>query len=227
MPDPTPPVEPQDPAPPSPPSGTPQPPEPTPEPPTPEPPNSQDTIEPDPDPEPVEPLTLESLTLPEGMSGEDPMVGKFLELINSEDPKEQANGLLTLYNEALEVNAKAWLDLNASWQEELRADAEVGGDKLDPALGKVSGVINEYAKEAAEKANPTGGDEAKAAAAKEIGEALRTALDLTGAGNNPAITKFLIWTSSQLGEGAPLSGGSTSGGELTRAQKLFGNQAAA
>jgi hypothetical protein len=118
-----------------------------------------------------------------------------------------ANGLLSLQKEMAESQMQEWLATNGKWQEEVRADPVFGGAKLDENLGKVSTLINEFA---AKNGGP------------EIGQSVREAMDLTGAGNHPAIVKFLIWTCSQLSEGTSLGGGSTAGGEVSRAQKLFG-----
>jgi hypothetical protein len=106
----------------------------------------------------------------------------------------------------MEAQVQQWMATNQKWIDEVTKDPVYGGDKLDENLSKVSTLINEFAAK-------NGGD--------QVGQAVREAMDLTGAGNNPAIVKFLIWTCSQLSEGRPLGGGSANV-EVSRAQKLYG-----
>lgn len=154
----------------------------------------------------TEPVTLDSLTVPEGFDKNDPAAKEFLDIINSGE-KDSPQKLIDLYVKLQEQNQQFWLDTNAKWQEELRADPKYGGDKLDPGLANVSKLISEFSA-------GHGG--------KDVEQALRGAFDETGAGNHPHIVKFLIWTANQLSEGAPLSGRPAGGAEVSRAQKLFG-----
>ena len=87
-------------------------------------------------------------------------------------------------------------------------DPMAGGDKLDPALNKIDELILDYASTHKEDA-------------QKVEDDLRAAFDMTGGGNNPPIVRFLSWIASQVGEGAPLSGG-PAGGELSRAERMFG-----
>lgn len=156
-----------------------------------------------------EPITFESLgkEITEGLDLDNPLANKFLELVNGAETKaDLAKGLLDVQKQLSEMNLQRWLDTNREWREAVEKDPVYGGDKLDENLGKVSVLINEFAAK-------NGGD--------KIGEEVRQAMDITGAGNNPAIVKFLIWTCSRLSEGAPLSG-TPAGGEVSRAQKLYG-----
>lgn len=155
------------------------------------------------------PLTLEALTLPESFDKTDPLAGEFLTVLNEAGlaSPEVANKLVALQEKVFESQVNQWLATNKEWMEAVEKDPVYGGDKLDENLGKVSTLINEFAAK-------NGGD--------KVGQDVREAMDLTGAGNHPAIVKFLIWTCSQLSEGRPLSGGSA-GTEVSRAQKLFGS----
>ena len=171
--------------------------------------SAQDSSDGKPQGEPAGALQLSDLDLPEGFDPEDALAGEFVDLLNKTDPtdkKGMADAILGLYEKVSEQNMKRWFEVQQDWRTEIENDPQYGGDKLQPALGNVSKLINQFA-------SAHGGD--------EVGNALRTAFDNTGAGNNPHIVKFLIWTSQQLSEGRPLSG-APAGGEVSRAQKLFG-----
>jgi len=163
-----------------------------------------------------EPVTaddiLENAVLPEGYEflKDDPLMQEFVSLLNDEEGTVADLGgkLAGLYAKAMEANQQTWLDTQAEWVDELRNDPNIGGDKLDPALGKIDVLIRDYASSLGEKA-------------ATADESLRAQLSLTGAGNNPEIIRFLHWISLQHGEGAPLGGGSV-GGERSRADILFG-----
>ena len=136
-------------------------------------------------------------------------MGDFVKVLNETDPNDKASlgkSLLELHEKVSEANLQHWYDLQSQWRQEIESDPQYGGEKLAPALGNVAKLINDFAAD-------HGGE--------EMANQLRLQFDQTGAGNNPAIVKFLIWTASQLSEGRPLSG-SPAGGEVSRAQKLFG-----
>jgi len=122
------------------------------------------------------PLTAEELGL-------DETGAPFLELANEAKlPKELAVKFLEKHNsvvqEVSEAALKTWRDTNAKWVEQVNADPEIGGTKLQAeVLPAVSRAIDKL-----------GGDE------------LRAALDLTGAGNNPAIIRALYRASQFLVE---------------------------
>lgn len=64
-----------------------------------------------------------------------------------------------------------------AWQDAIKSDPEIGGDKLAPSLAQAAKVIDRY-----------GGAE------------LREALNLTRAGNNPAIVKAFIAIGKAMGD---------------------------
>lgn len=217
---------------PNPPNPTPNP-EPSPETqPQPQPkPNPTPTTEPQPKPQlepqsesqPPEAFTLESLgdNLSENFDAENPLIPEFVDLINNADmtPQQRGEAMFGLYGKVLEQveahDTKAWLDLNDQWQQDLVK--QFGGEAgLDQQLAKVSKLIDAYAADRLAKTQVPAGT-----TAPDFAREVRDASNLTGTGNNPAIVNMLIWAADRLSEGAPLSG-SPSGGEQTRAQKLFG-----
>lgn len=66
----------------------------------------------------------------------------------------------------------------AAWRDAVLADPDIGGDKLGPALGQAARAIEQFG-----------------------GKDLRDALDMTRAGNNPAIVKAFIAIGKAMGDG--------------------------
>lgn len=137
----------------------------------------------------AEPLTKEALTIPEGFQADDASVGKFLEIANELGlSKEGASKLVGLQAElakqASEAGSKLWEETQTQWQDQVRADPEIGGTKLQENLGIIAKLLDSH-----------GNAE------------VRQAFDITGAGNNPAVIKFLIKVGKELGEGKPVLGG--------------------
>src|SRR6516162_4719376 len=72
--------------------------------------------------------------------------------------------------------------MRKSWVEEINKDADIGGSKLNGAMAAISKLIGS-----------TG----------EVGEAFKDAMDYTGAGDHPAVAKFLYALAKKLTEGGP------------------------
>lgn len=152
--------------------------------------------EPAPAVEPLAPLSFENIKLPEGLTIPDEDRTAVLDIMN-DDKLSGADRLQRLVDfqgqvmqRAAEANFKAWTDLQSQWQDAVRADPEIGGDKLQPALGEISKLVDKY-----------GSPE------------LREAMDTTGAGNHPAIVKFLSKVAKDLSEGGPVLGAPSSAKE--------------
>lgn len=165
----------------------------------------------------VEPLTLETLKFPEQViPGDDPVKDEFLSIVNDDklDSKGRAQALLDLYGKALtkasETGSQAWNDLQAKWEVDAKADPVIGGANLDPALANISKLIDQYSTGPDGKADPA------------FASQFRDALDLTGAGNNPAVIRFLSTVAKALvKEGTPVQPGSPGNSERTAAQILY------
>ena len=152
-----------------------------------------------------EPLTLESLTIPEGFEVQPEMSEKFLGILNDNNLSvgDRANALLALHGETLtaasEANSKAWEDMQTEWKNEAKADTEIGGDKLQPALTNIGKVLDEFG-------------------SKE----LRDVFGLTGAGNNVHMIKFLNKIADVLTEGKFFKAGTPSGNDPNAAaERMF------
>jgi hypothetical protein len=144
--------------------------------------------------------------LPEGFEADPATMTDFLGLMNDAalKPAERAQKLVDLQSKFAQAQAEkaveTWNGLQTQWQEEAKADPEVGGDKLEANLGKISTLINVH-----------GTPE------------LREVMTQTGAGNNVHVIKFLTKIATAMGESLPAPATVPTGGEKTMAQKLFPN----
>lgn len=188
---------------------TPTPPSPTP--PNPDPSGEQKPLiggEPKPEePPPTEefvPLTAADITLPEGMEVNETLRDEALAIVNNRElsPKEQLQGLIDLQGrlakDAADTLSKTWEDTQKAWQDEVKADPTIGGDKLQTSLAAVNKLVAEY-----------GNDK------------LVEAFALTGAGNNPHVIRFLHTIAGKLLEGGVVSAMSPVSQESDAASRLF------
>ena len=172
----------------------------------------------DPDPTPEGEFAFDQIEVPEILDVDNELGQEFLGIMNNKelDRAGTAKAFLDLYAKGVEAlldeRSTTWVETNAEWKKAFKADPHYGAQHADENLGKVAKAINDFA--AAEKERL--GDDAP-----DVGKALRESLSLTGAGNHPETLKFLIWLSDQSGEGTPLRG-QPSGGEQSRADKMFG-----
>ena len=150
--------------------------------------------------EPVpEAFDPEAVTLPEGMTKDDALFGEFVELAKTHKlngPMAEALlGLGAKQAAALAERQQAvWNKQIEEWQAEVRADKEIGGDKLQ-------GVLQTFSKAASDLTLSDPG--------------FREALAFTGAGNHPAIVRTLAKWAAALSEGGPVRGGPTAGNGRT------------
>ena len=142
-----------------------------------------------------EPFDAEKITVPEGMSKDDALWSDFTNLATEHKlTGPVAQGLIDLAAKQVQAASQklqaSWDKQNADWQAEIRADKEIGGDKLNGTLQTFSKVAS----------NPELSD-----------PKFREALAITGAGNNPAIVRTLTRWAKALSEGGPVQGGPTTG----------------
>lgn len=155
------------------------------------------------EPPAYEPLTPEALTFPEGAVVDEGLRSEFLTVLNNQDltPAERAQELVNLHlkttQQASDQSSAAWDTVQTQWQEQTRADPEIGGDKLEGVLNVVSKAVDKF-----------GSPE------------LRDVMTLTGAGNHPTIIKFIYEMAKNFEEGGPVSGAAASGGQ-TLADKMY------
>lgn len=158
--------------------------------------------------EPVAPLTLEDITLPEGLSLEGEDATKFLDLLNSEvGAQDRANALVAFHAEMVEKQVQAtveeytrqWTELEEKWKGEVQQ--AYPGDKLAEAQTGIAKILDRYG-------------------SKEVREAFAA----TGAGNNPHIFAFLHKMATDLVEKPPVQGSAPAAQPLDRAQRMFKSQ---
>lgn len=116
--------------------------------------------------------------------------------------KDRTQALTSLYEKAAlaasEASSKQWSDTQTAWQNEVKADPEIGGDKLPATLSAVNKLVTEY-----------GSDK------------LPEVFALTGAGNHPEMIKFLNKIANVLTEGRPIQATAPVNSESTAAERLF------
>lgn len=134
------------------------------------------------------PLTREDFKL-EGEVADD-ILSEFLTTANElKLPKETAEKLVALNQRLTTAGAERiaaqWLQTQSEWQQATRTEF---GERLDTSLANVKQLINEYG-------------------SKEVFEVM----DLTGAGNHPAIIKLLSAVADKLvKEAGPIQGAPSS-----------------
>lgn len=196
---------------------------PTPAPPEPENPNPNPTPTPEPgapaepkplvegEPKPEEststeftPLTAEDITIPEGLEVNETLRDEALAIVNNRElsPKEQLQGLIDLQGklakEASEAISETWVKTQEAWQNEVKSDPTIGGDKLQSTLNAVNKLVSEYG-------------------SPELIEVFAT----TGAGNNVHVIKFLNSVAGKLLEGGPVIPTAPTSQETSAAERLF------
>ena len=150
------------------------------------------------------PLTAADITIPEGLQIADERRDQALAIINDRDlsPKDQLQKLVDLQaevaKEASEAISETWTQTQQAWQDEVKADPVIGGDKLPTTLAAVNKLVTEY------------GD-----------EKLVEAFAITGAGNNVHVIKFLNSVAGKLLEGGPVTAAAPTNASETAAERLF------
>ena len=135
---------------------------------------------------------LETLKLPDTIAKDDPLLTAFLAGaakggMDGESVQAVVDEMAPQIRTALAAPYEAWKTLQETWQNEVKTDPELGGDKT---LGVISTVNRALAL--------VGGTDLAA---------IKAALDVTGAGNNPAIIRAMYRLSKGLVEAAgPVTG---------------------
>jgi len=142
-------------------------------------------------PKPDEPITYEAFKTPEGLALDEAKVAEFSKLAaEAKMPQEVAQKFVDLYTAELkqltEAPMRAWTALQNKWQEEVRNDPVIGGANLDKNLAATKAGLSNLL-----------GEEAKA---------FFDALNITGAGNNPAILRGLMKAAAPHAPASPVAG---------------------
>lgn len=156
--------------------------------------------------------TSESFELPEGFELAEERMTSVVEFTNKHQlSPEMVNEFMQLQAAWTAEDAKAasdaqhdaWSETQDKWVAEVKADEIVGGENLEGNLSKISDLIETFT------ANKEGEPD------KAASDALRDAFNLTGAGNHPAMVRFLtaIANATLVKEGEPHPGGDTPAGK--------------
>ena len=153
------------------------------------------------------PVEAKDLQFPEGFQADEKLVPDFLAITNKHSLSAEAvNELVALQaratKEASEAGSKLWSDTTEQWKKEVQDDPKIGGQALEGNLRNISKLLDAYGEDAAK---------------------VREAFDVTGAGNHPAIVRFMVWAASQLNEGTSVSGSPGAVSGMTLADKMFSN----
>lgn len=158
-------------------------------------------------------LDVAKITLPEGFKRDDALFKEFSDVMGNKElaPQERGQKLVDLYTNAVQsavkqvgdANTKAWDDVKTAWETEIRNDEKVGKDNLKPNLAKIDSVL-------------------KARLGEADAKAFKAALDVTGAGSNPAVYRGMVKLAELLGEGTHVPG-NPGGGKQDVASMFFPN----
>lgn len=151
------------------------------------------------------PFKADEIKLAEGFEVDEATTKSFVDVVNKFGlPRDAVAELVTLQSNAMkaasEKGSALWTKMQEDWQKEIQADPDIGGEKLKENLGAVAKVLDKYG-------TPD----------------LRAAFDLTGAGNNPHVIRFMAKIAKELNEPGPTTGVPASGAK-DPAATLFPNQ---
>lgn len=153
---------------------------------------------------PIDPASYE-VTLPEGITRDDPLVTAFLE--GAAGAKLDAKAVQAVLDtaapkviEAMAAPYRAWETLNNEWMAAIKADPDVGGANLTPSVNRVAAFLDRHG-------------------SPEVLQALKT----TGAINNPAVFKLMnkIATAYEEGGATPAGNSAPQPTGLTAAQRMY------
>ncbi|CNK23338.1 Uncharacterised protein [Yersinia frederiksenii] len=118
--------------------------------------------------------------------------------------QEQAQKLVDIYGKDIvpklqQKQAEAWQQQTEQWGNDVKADKEIGGDKLTANIGMAQKALDQF-----------GTPE------------LRTYLEQTGLGNHPDLVRFCVKIGKSMGEDSMVM--ASSGGQRSAAEVLYGNK---
>lgn len=161
---------------------------------------------------PIEPpavFALDKVKLPEGMKADDPTLTSFGGVLADDklSPLERGQKLLDLYADVTkkgrDAATEAWNTVQTQWQTETKADPAIGGVKWAGTQATIAKAIDTLGPEHA--------------------AAFRQALDITGAGNHPAVARALHAWATKLTEGVHVGGNPPGGAPQTVKEAFYPN----
>lgn len=141
---------------------------------------------------PVVPLTYEPFVLPEGTQVNEAEMKAYTDVFGKHQiPREAVQELINLHlaktaeltQRQATMQREVWNNTRRGWVDEFTKDPEIGGNRRETTLQQAGGAIERFGGNAAQQ------------------KALRDALTLTGAGDNPHVIRLLSNLGKALGEG--------------------------
>lgn len=153
--------------------------------------------------EPPPPITYEPFNFPETFQPAEAELSEFTELLrDNRAPQDLGQKLIDFYARELDRASTAqreyWDRTQVEWQDQCRNDPEIGGNRFDTVVKSCGRVIDEF-----------GTPE------------LRQVLTATGAGNHPAMVRFVNKIASVLAEGRPIPAQTPAPQAGTRAERRY------
>lgn len=165
---------------------------------------------------PVAPLDFaKDIKLPDGFEVDEGAAKEFSEIINDSalTPAARAQKLIDLqaktFTSIAEARNTAWDDLQKDWAGKVQSDPVIGGEKLATVSAGIGRLID------------TIGASISPTAAREF----REVMNLTGAGNHPAVVHFMNVFATKLNEGGPITPPAPPPEQKSAAEVLFPSMA--
>ena len=153
-------------------------------------------------------LTAEAFQMPEGFTIDNDAMKTFLDVFNNSEltPTQRGQALIELQaglsTKSEEARSQAWQEQRQAWVKSVSDDPELGGANLTNTLSSIGALMDRH-----------GNDE------------IRAAFDQTGAGDHPAIVKFLHSLSKLLVEAKPTAlGNPAPTTQLSLADRIYGKK---
>lgn len=145
------------------------------------------------------PIEYEDFTLPEGLTVDEDLMGRFKEVAAKHRlPQEVAQELVSLQTEFMLKQVNAWEDMTKEWVASAKSDKEYGGANFDQNLAVAKAAVEAFGS-----------------------EALVQALADTGAGNHPEMIRFMYKVGKAIKEDGFIRGDSQKSDKRTPEHILF------
>jgi hypothetical protein len=142
----------------------------------------------------------------EGVTVDPAVASDFVAVVNEFGiPRNAIAKLMSLQEKVMTANSeagsRAWSEVQETWSNEVQNDPEIGGQKWPEVQGRIGQLLDTY-----------GSPE------------LREAFDLTGAGNNPHVVRFMSKVAQVLNESGFISANPGNNPPKSAADILYPNQ---
>jgi hypothetical protein len=146
-------------------------------------------------------LEYTAFELPEGMELDAKASEQFTEIAKDlKLPQEAAQKLVSLYAKQMQAQQEVHAEAVKGWQAEIKADKDLGGDKLPESMTAVSTVMSKFGT-----------------------PALKEYLDATGLGNHPELFRFVANVGKAMSEDTFVRGGNSTVANAKSAQAVYPN----